>query len=205
MQQFWAGAVLAAIASLTISSASADPTTCAAVENDLDRLACYDREVGRTTTPVIAKGAGKWTVRTDKNKLTDQTDVFLSLESEEPINCSWSRGERVQLTVRCHENTTALIVNTGCHMTSSTYNDYGDVTYRLDQEPAKTVSMTESTDNRALGLWSGSRSIPLLKQMLGKSEMIVKMTPYGSSPVMTTFQIAGLDEAIESLRKACSW
>ena len=29
--------------------------------------------------------------------------------------------------------------------------------------------------------------------------------PYGNSPIMATVQIAGLDKAIEPLRKACSW
>lgn len=185
--------------------AGADLSDCATVTNDLDRLACYDRESGRTTTPVVTQGEGKWTVRTDKNKLTDQTDVFLSIDSDDTVNCRFSSGERVTLVVRCYENRTSLILNTGCHMTSSRYNDYGDVTYRIDQEPSKTVGMQESTDNRSLGLWSGNRSIPLIKQMLGKTQMIVKMTPYGNSPIMATFQIAGLDKAIEPLRKACSW
>ena len=65
--------------------------------------------------------------------------------------------------------------------------------------------MRESTDNRALGLWRGGESIPVIKSMLGKRRMIVRATPYGDSPFMAEFIIAGLDEEIEPLRNACSW
>ena len=103
------------------------------------------------------------------------------------------------------DNATALIINTECHMTSSDYNDYGDVTYRLDDQPARTVGMVESTNNRALGLWSGGRAIPLVKQMLGKTKMIMRMTPYGENPFTATFNISGLDKSIAPLQQACGW
>ncbi|MFK4823175.1 type VI secretion system-associated protein TagO, partial [Paenochrobactrum sp. BZR 588] len=100
---------------------------------------------------------------------------------------------------------TSLYINTGCHMTSSDYNDYGDVTYRLDSDKARKVGMAESTDNKALGLWSGGKSIPVIKQMLSKDEMVVRMTPYGQSPFTATFKIAGLSDAIKPLREECKW
>ncbi|MHC5655989.1 type VI secretion system-associated protein TagO [Stappia sp. ICDLI1TA098] len=205
MQGILVRTAFAATASLAITSVKADPSTCASIENDLDRLACYDREVGRTPTPITSQSDGKWIVTTEKNKLTDQTDVFLTVESDEAVNCSWSRGEKIHLVMRCRENTTAIIINTGCHMTSSNYSNYGDVTYRIDQEPARTIGMRESTNNRSLGLWNGRQAIPVIKQMIGKNQVIMKMTPYGNNPIIATFQISGLETAIEPLRKECSW
>lgn len=103
------------------------------------------------------------------------------------------------------ENTTALFFATHCHMTSSRYNDYGDIEYRLDRDPAGVVSANESTDSSSLGLWSGARSIPFIKGMFGKSELVVRMTPYGESPFMATFDISGLEKRIAPLREACGW
>lgn len=198
--------IVTAAAILAAGSAMASPDACIQIENDLDRLACYDKEVGRTPTQErVPTDAGEWSVRKETSKLTDQANVYAAVESEEVINCGWNRGEKIRLFVRCMENSTSLIFQTGCHMTSSEYNDYGDVTYRLDDDKARTVGMQESTNHRSLGLWSGGRSIPVIKQMLGKSQMVVRMTPYGESPFTASFNIAGLDEAIAPLREACGW
>jgi len=34
---------------------------------------------------------------------------------------------------------------------------------------------------------------------------LTQITPYGENPVMATFDIQGLKEAIKPLRKACGW
>lgn len=90
-------------------------------------------------------------------------------------------------------------------MSSSKYSDDGHVTYRLDDDKARNASMDASTDNEALGLWNGGRAIPVIKQMLGKSKMILRARPYGESAFTATFNIAGIEEAIAPLRQECHW
>lgn len=75
---------------------------------------------------------------------------------------------------------------------------------KLSPQP-RAVDADASTDNKALGLWSGGKAIPVVKQMLGKSTMITRMTPFSESPFTATFNISGLNRAIEPLRKACNW
>lgn len=189
-----------------MGKAAASASDCMRIENDLDRLACYDKTAGRTPKQeAVATPAGEWSIRKETSKMTDQTNIFMTLESKEDVNCGWNRGGKVRLTVRCSENTTALIFNTGCHMTSSRYTDYGDITYRIDDAKAKTVSGNESTNNKALGLWSGGRSIPVIKEMFTAQQLIVRMTPYGENAFTATFNITGLEMAIAPLRKACGW
>lgn len=199
------GKAIAAIFLLVCTPAIAAPVECAKISSDLDRLACYDKEVGRTPTALPAASKGAWLVNSEKSALTDKTDVYLSVASDEIVDCGWNRGDKIRLFVRCLDNATSLIVATQCHMTSSGYNDYGDVTYRLDDEKARTVGMDASTNNRSLGLWNGGKSIPVIKQMFGKTKMIVKMTPYGENPFTATFTISGLEEAVKPLREACAW
>lgn len=195
---------------LSLNSASSEEVVnpldaCMKIGADLDRLSCYDKVSGRTpkVEPVASKGA--WTSRTETSKLTDQTSVFLSVQSDEVIDCGWNRGGKISLHLRCQEDSTDLFFVTNCHMTSGSYSSYGDIEYRIDSEKSKKVDGTASTDNKALGLWGGGRSIPVIKQMIGKQKVVVRMTPYSESPFTATFDISGLDESIKPLRKECGW
>lgn len=132
--------------------------------------------------------------------------MYMSIASDEPINCGRISGQAyATLYVRCLENTTSVFISTSCHLTSSQYTDYGDVDIRLDDSPARTISMDSSTSNDSLGLWSGGRAIPFIKTMIGKDVMLARFTPYAESPVTARFQISGLDEAIKPLRESCGW
>lgn len=189
---------------LGASSAFAAGEDCIKVENDLDRLACYDQALGRTATATNLS-VGRWQVREERSKLTDKPEVVMHVPSEETINCGWNNGDKVYLMVGCKDDRTVVVFNTGCHMASSEYSNYGQIEYRIDQEKAQKVNGEASTDNRTLGIWRGSKSIPIVKQMLGKSTMIARMTPYGENPFTATFNISGLEEAIKPLRAACKW
>ncbi|OIQ42799.1 MAG: hypothetical protein BM560_01040 [Roseobacter sp. MedPE-SWde] len=189
---------------LTATPAFAE--TCPEIENDLDRLACYDRESGRTETVTeVPTTKGDWQIRIESSEFRDTTDVFLSLASENTLSCrGYGTPKPANLVVRCLENTTALIITTDCHLTSG-HGGYGRVEYRFDEKPARKREFTESTNNRSLGLWTGGKSIPFIKGMLGSDRAIFRFTPYSSNPVTAKFNITGLDEAIAPLREECSW
>lgn len=183
-----------------------DLSGCGEISSDLDRLACYDKVSGRTPAAQFQSPAGKWGVRVDKSQFKDTTDVFMSIASDDPINCGRITGPAyAKLYLRCHENTTAIYISTQCHLTSSRYNDYGKVEVRIDDAPSRIISMDSSTSNDSLGLWSGGQAIPLIKSMIGKDIMLTRFTPYGESPVTARFQISGLEEAIKPLRESCGW
>ena len=197
------GVVGAAI--LAYPTTGAAESACLKVESELDRLACYDKEAGRIPIQKSEAPQGKWTVSSQTSKMTDDVDVVIGTESEEVINCGWNKGGKITLVIRCMEKRTSLYFDTGCHMASSDYDSYGEIQYRLDTEKTRTISGDASTNNRALGLWSGGKSIPIIKQMFGKSEMVVRMTPYSENPFTATFDVANLDEAVKPLRKSCGW
>lgn len=186
--------------------ADASIDECAGVDADLDRLACYDRESGRTPKTEAKAPVGEWDVSVKTSDFEDTTDVFLRVQSDDVVRCGRIKEpETATLLIRCMENTTALYISTACHLTSSDYNDYGHVDVRLDEAPAKVIRMDESTNNNSLGLWSGGKAIPFIKTMLDKDVMLTRFTPYGESAVTAKFQIAGLKEAISPLRESCGW
>jgi len=203
MTQRLAFALALAIVLPAIASAQSD---CRSIHADLDRLACYDRESGRTSEVTPIETESDWRVRREKSEMTDDTDVYMSVDSDAPIVCGFSGPETATLILRCREKTTSVIISTtGCHMASSDYNDYGEVTYRIDDLPSSAMDFVESTDNRALGLWRGGSAIPFIKALFEHRELLTRFTPFGDSPVTARFQIGGIDEAIAPLREACGW
>lgn len=194
------------IASLFAIYGPAYADVCPEIENDLDRLACYDKEAGLTpeasVTPVTE---GDWFVRSDKSEFKDTTDVFITLPSENTLSCkSYGAAQKATLVLRCSENTTALYLSTDCHLASG-HGGYGQVEYRFGEKPAHKREFDASTNNRSLGLWSGRKSIPFIKAMLGSDRAIFRFTPYGQNSVTAKFNITGIDEALAPLRKECGW
>jgi type VI secretion system protein VasI len=112
--------------------------------------------------------------------------------------------DEATLYILCMENRTSLFVVTNCHLASG-FQGYGDVEYRIDDKPAKTRAFDASTDNTSLGLWSGGASIPVIKELIEGSALLVRFTPFNHSPVTARFSITGLDEAIKPLRTARGW
>lgn len=55
-----------------------------------------------------------------------------------------------------------------------------------------------------IGVWSGSRAIPLIKAMLGKDRLALSYDTYESG-VEFTFDISGLASRIAPLAAACGW
>jgi len=179
---------------------------CVTIDNDLDRLACYDRESGRTPkVEVAAAPSGKWRVREETSEFKDTTDVYISVNSDETVRCSdYNSPGNVRLLIRCRENTTAIMLQTGCHVTSG-YGNYGKIEYRIDDRKAKTRSFVESTNNKTLGLWYGNQSIPMIKELFGGDRLLMRFTAYNQSATTARFTITGLEEAIKPLRKECGW
>ena len=156
------------------------------------------------STIVFATNAeAEWRKRVEVSGMTDETNVFLSVESDNLIACGIYRSHRPILVVRCMEDTTALIISTSCFV--SDIQGYGNVLYRLDKDRAVTKKFRASTNNEALGLWRGSRSIPVIKSMLGHKTMLVRFTPFNESPKEVAFNVTGLDSEIGDLREACNW
>jgi len=185
-------------------TAQADLQECLEIENSLDRLSCYDKETGYA--PEITEttvSTGNWTVRSETSKMDDSTNVFLSLISDEQTNCPYKSGAH-SIHMACRENETNLWIYFGdCFMSS--IQGKGKITYRLDSESAINKNFRESNNNMALGLWSGGRAIPFIKQMLGHERLIVRATPFSDSKVTAEYTIDGLEEAVKPLRKACNW
>jgi type VI secretion system protein VasI len=81
---------------------------------------------------------------------------------------------------------------------------FDEVTTRIDNLKAETKSWTESTDNKAMGLWDG-KGIPLIKSMFKHDTLLVRITPFNQNAQTVEFPITGIEEEIKPLRAVCKW
>lgn len=213
--RFCALIVLTFPASALSQAIPGDLLNCKNIAADADRLACFDLGMAKdrtvaTVAPTAAPATpeqpkSKWYARKDTSAMTDDTNHFVTTTSKEYLQCSqYGSSGPVTLWVRCMEDTTAIFISGDCHLASG-FQGYGDVTWRTDEDKPTTRSFDTSTDSQALGLWSGGRAIPAVKELFGKERLVVRFTPFSMSPVEATFDIAGLEEAIKPLREECGW
>jgi len=186
---------------LSASTAGAEePGDCAAVPDDAKRLICYDLIFKIKQTTAIES---RWEVTEETSRIDDRKNVFLNLDSVEPLRGRFGQKERARLVLACREGKTSSYILFGGHFMSSLTG--GAVTYRIDKRPAAKRRMTESSDHQALGLWSAVDAVPFVRELFGANSLYVQATPHGESPVSAEFQVAGLELAIKPLQSACKW
>ncbi|TWI29714.1 type VI secretion system-associated protein TagO [Paracoccus sulfuroxidans] len=194
-------AVLTAGFLIAAAGTAAAQEECVKITDPDDRLNCFDQSYRASET---VETESEWKVEIDKSKLDDTTQVTMALESNEPVRKRFGGSEKGSLLIRCKENTTALYILWAGNFMAD-LQGRGRVDYRVDDRAAKRVNMDESTDNMALGLWNGGKSIPFIKDMYGASSLYVRATPFSESPVEMTFNVSGIEEASKPLREACGW
>lgn len=182
---------------------------CAKNDNDAERLSCYDNifrieQKSTETEPQVDVEKKGWYVWKSQSKIDDSVSDLMMLLSDNIVNERAGKMGYGTIGIKCHQKTTTITFSAG-ELFLVDDDDYGRVTYRLDKEKAKTKRMDVTTDNKALGLWSNSETIPFIKEMFGHDKMIVQITPYQETPATMEFTIKGLEEAIKPLRKACGW
>ncbi|MBX5157680.1 hypothetical protein HJB89_11160 [Rhizobium sp. NZLR8] len=171
---------------------------CSIVPDNNARLLCYDaifknQEPSKPSEPV--KPLSKWTAENATSKMDDSHTVNLSLFAE---------GSSTSINIRCEEKVTSFYFTMGGKFLAD-IQGYGVIRYRFDADKSQKKDFTVSTDNEALGLWSGGSAIPFIKQMIGHQKLIVQITPYNESQDTVEFDITGIDEAISPLRMQCKW
>lgn len=176
---------------------------CAAKTSDVDRLACFDNIASKfgaepkVTLPKV-EDSGKWRVSTKTSPIDDSKNVYLRLIAEKPVSGKYGRESQPTLLIRCKENKTNLFIPFGFFLGS----DSTRVTTRLDKEKARTSTWSISTDHEAI---FAPRDISFTKKLMQHDRLLVQLTPYGESPVMTEFDVRGLENAVKPLREACNW
>jgi type VI secretion system protein VasI len=175
---------------------------CSTNKASAERLVCFDtlakaigvdKPITETTT-----GKGKWIVSTEKSPINDSTNVVLLLSSEQEVHSGYETVSPT-LVIRCNEGETNAYISWNLYLGI----DSTTMLTRLDKNPASTKTVSISTNNKAVFM-PGS-GISFAKQLSSHKTLLTQITPYSQNPVMATFDVNGLPDAIKPLRAACKW
>lgn len=187
-----------------LSLSSAYASNCPSIENDIARLACYDKAVEKTKSEEtdgsqqeideLKEKFSDWIVDISESPLDDSKEVSVM---RVPNDYETRRGTTA-LIIRCKRNTTDAYVTWGEYLGS----DNMKVSYRIDKENPKSVWWNAAVDGRASFI---PKPISFIKSLEGKESIYIEAEKYRGDRVSATFDISGIEEVIKPLREACNW
>jgi type VI secretion system protein VasI len=190
----------------TLSASPQDLKTeiakCAAIENSVERLAAYDtlaKSLGVAEPATSSKeGAGKWRLRTDVSPIDDSKSYILSLDANEELKVGF-KSVTPTLIVRYKEGDLELFINYGNLFIGTNTTQ---VTTRIDKAEAANAEWAISTDHKAIFAPPKTYNSLTTPMMKGARTLVVRLTPYGESPVVTSFDVSGFGDAYGPVIKA---
>jgi hypothetical protein len=172
------------LAALMVLPVSAQETgaACGQVENDIDRLACYDK-LFRPDNPPLGGGA-------------------LTILSERLIPALPSGRKPAEMIVSCDAGLLTVQFRFAGQLVSAT-GDIAPLTLQVDQNATAVRTLRVSEDNTALGFWTTSESQAFLNSLAGGTSLKVRMTPVRQRSLTVDFRLPDHRDAIVEVRGAC--
>ncbi len=149
--------------------------------------------------PVPEPDDGSWVTWETTNPLDDTTTVVAFLRAVEGVGGYSS--DPFLLVARCKSDKTEVYIDWHDYLGDDTKNKKR-VTYRFPPSDAVTELWGVSTDNEATFV---ARAIPFLRTLVQSDRLVAQTTPYGESPSLAVFDLAGAPVAIARVAEECHW
>lgn len=190
------------LGTIFLSLSAVYASNCPSIENDIARLACYDKEAENSESNKneqqeledLKKEYGDWVVNVTESPLNDSKEVTIMRVSNDFEN----RRNPAILMLRCQRNKTDAFVSWSEYLGS----DNMRVAYRTDKDEAKNVWWNASSNGQASFI---PKAISFIKSLEGKESIYIEAEKYRGGRVSATFDISGIETVIEPLREACNW
>lgn len=156
--------------------------SCASIEDDAARLACYDGVFRKGPLP---GGEGS-----------------LIIASERLIPALPTGREPAEMVVACDAGTLSVQFRFAGQLVSVS-GDIAPVTFQVDQNATSVRTLRASTDNTAAGFWTTPESEAFLNSLVGGTNLKVRMTPVRQRSLTVDFRLDRNQAAIDTLREGC--
>ena len=190
---------IAVITASAQSSLDKDIAKAAAIENSVQRLAAYDNAAKlhglAPHTDVKASQDGNWSISTDTSPIDDTKTVVCRLEADSSVHVGYDTV-RPTLIIRFKEGELEAYINYGIFLGTESI----PVTMRFGRGEAIQSTWSISTDNEATFI-TGNISA-FLQRLEREDSFIVRLTPYGESPITVSFSLQGIQRVKEAIRDA---
>lgn len=158
-----------------------DPAACAALADDLERLACYDA----LFRPLPEAGS----------------DTALVIESKQSIPARPAGRKPATIEVSCEAGGVAVRFGFAGQLLSEV-GEEAAITF-LQQTGNLVRNLPVSADNTTIGFPPGAQSDAFLASLEGSGSILVRITPPRQRTVQVEFDLAPHMEAIARIRELC--
>lgn len=156
--------------------------SCSVIEDDGERLACYDR-IFRTGQSANGENS-------------------VTIASQRLIPAVPTGRKPAEMIVTCEGGVLTVQFRFAGQLVSAT-GDIAPVTLQIDQGATAVRSLSASADNAALGFWTTGESAAFLGSLAGGTNLKVRMTPIRQRSLTVDFRLSEQHEALEAVRSAC--
>jgi type VI secretion system protein VasI len=184
---------------LSVAQIETEIAKAAAIENSVQRLAAYDAIAEKYDlapgTKVEKETEGRWSISTDVSPIDDSKTVICRLDADASVRVGYDTIKPTMIVRYKEGELEAYIVYDTFLGTDSI-----PVTLRFGKGNAENATWSISTDHKATFIRGD------IAQFINKMErvdsLVVRLTPYGESPVTISFSPKGVDKVKDAIRKA---
>jgi type VI secretion system protein VasI len=162
---------------------------------------CKDEPVSETLVCVNKYTSTHWLQISKTDKLDDSQMIGIAASANELISNSIGMDKQVLLFIRCNKNETDFAIQTP-RVIGGGYGDGAQVKWKIDQGKISTEQWAVASNATAV---FARQPVPMLKSMIGKTQLIVSVPSYDKAPETVTFNLAGLEDALKPIREQCKW
>lgn len=156
---------------------------CAALDNNSERLACYDG--------IFRSG-------------TDGAETqSVTFQSAQLIPARPSGRAPATMTVACTAGNLSVAFAYAGNTMSALGRDAG-ITFQLDLQAARSRTLLADSTNTALVIDDSAEAAAFLDMLAGANNLTTRVTPVNSRSLSVRFSLAGVLEAVAPVRDACS-
>ena len=179
---------------ITSATAQASPQACSLIEDEAQRLSCFDTLFPKTPPAIPVEN---WEISETRSATDDSLQISALLFPKGSEN-KIAMLDSVALGLRCKNGITTAIISTG----TSSAAESAKVTYSLNNEPAQTGTWERSANFMSIGLWSEEDAIPFIKRLKNNGTLFVRLD---NPPMDAVFDLANVEDVIPRISTACRW
>ena len=143
---------------------------------------------------------GAWVVDATTSPLDGRRTYAATLRSSNVVHNSLGYDDEAWLAVRCQQGTLAFYVVWPFFIGTSD----STVSYRFDEGNLRLDSWSGSSDGTAVGRFDSRTAQPLMTQLAGTDQLVIRVTARRSGPQDAVFDTTGADAVVAGALAACS-
>lgn len=156
--------------------------------------------VGTPETPAGETFLGEWVVESTTSPLDGRTTYGATLRSSNVVHNSLGYDDEAWLAVRCQQGTLAIYVVWPFFIGTSG----STVSYRFGSGNLRLDNWSGSSDGTAVGRFDSQTARPILTELAGSDQFVIRVSSRRSGPQDAVFDTTGADAVVAGALAACA-